>query len=232
MLLTGTSFRGTYRSVTFSQGQNAGHKIGMRKLSNLAGVEDTCVEPRKKAATRIFETACELFYQRGIRAVGVDEIVCQAGVTKPSLYRSFESKDALVAACIESFSADAVAEFDEQIAAAGPDPQARLRALITHVADELAEPDFRGCLMSNAAVEFRDEGHPARIVIEACKQQFRDRVGQLARDFADDQPDVLADGLIMLIEGAYFALHVFGSKGPANTFAPTAERLIAGHLKA
>lgn len=42
-----------------------------------------------RAAERIFDTACDLFYRDGIRAVGVDEIVTRAGVTKPSLYRSF-----------------------------------------------------------------------------------------------------------------------------------------------
>jgi AcrR family transcriptional regulator len=53
-----------------------------------------------RAAERIFETARELFYREGIRAVGVDEIVTKAGVTKPSLYRSFKSKDELVAAVL------------------------------------------------------------------------------------------------------------------------------------
>ncbi len=52
----------------------------------------------KRAAERIRETAGELFYRQGIRAVGVDEIVTRAGVTKPSLYRSFPSKDELAAA--------------------------------------------------------------------------------------------------------------------------------------
>jgi len=44
----------------------------------------------KTAASKIFDTARDLFYRRGVRAVGVDEIVCQAGVTKPSLYRAFK----------------------------------------------------------------------------------------------------------------------------------------------
>jgi len=48
---------------------------------------------KKAAANRVLEAALDLFYQRGVRAVGVDEIVCKAGVTKPSLYRAFASKD-------------------------------------------------------------------------------------------------------------------------------------------
>ncbi len=59
-------------------------------------------EPLKGAAQRVFEAARDLFYQRGIRAVGVEEIVCEAGVTKPSLYRNFASKDDLVVACLEN----------------------------------------------------------------------------------------------------------------------------------
>jgi AcrR family transcriptional regulator len=204
-------------------------KTRMRKVTSLDGLCEASDEPRKKAATRIFETACDLFYQRGIRAVGVDEIVCQAGVTKPSLYRSFESKDALVAACLESFAADALAELEARIAAAGPAPLDQLRALIAHAAEELAEPDFRGCLMSNAAVEFRDGGHPGYQVIETCKQKVRERLGEITRDYTPDEPDALADGLILLIEGAYFGLLVFGSKGAAKAVIGSGERLIQAH---
>ena len=54
--------------------------------------------PPLRAADKIRETARDLFYREGIRAVGVDEIVARAGVTKPSLYRTFKSKDDLAAA--------------------------------------------------------------------------------------------------------------------------------------
>jgi AcrR family transcriptional regulator len=161
----------------------------------------------------------------------VDEIVCQAGVTKPSLYRSFESKDALVAACLESFAAEGVAELDAIIEAAGPAPLAKLQAIIAHMAAELEEPGFRGCLMSNAAVEFRDEGHPGRQVIDCCKAKFRARLSGIVGDLDVDAPESLVDGLTLLIEGAYFSHLVFGKRGPASAFVQTAERLIAAHMK-
>lgn len=203
----------------------------MRKPNELEACDDICAEPRKKAGTRIFETALDLFYRRGIRAVGVDEIVCQAGVTKPSLYRSFESKDDLVAKCLESFASEAVAALDQRILAAGPDPMDRLQAMIDHAAEAMSEPGFRGCLMSNAAVEFPEGDHPGLKVIESCKAAFRERVVCLTRAIPAEDPEELADGLILLIEGAYFAHHVFGSQGPANMFVRAADRLIAGHLK-
>lgn len=203
----------------------------MRKISALAGCDSACGEPRKKAATRIFETARDLFYRRGIRAVGVDEIVCQAGVTKPSLYRSFESKDDLVAQCLESYASEGAAALEARIEEAGPEPLAQLRALIGHYADKMAQPGFRGCAMSNAAVEFPEEGHAGRLVVESCKAALRERVVGLTRAIGTDDPDTLADGLILLIEGAFAAHHVFGSQGPANAFVLAAERLIAGHWK-
>src|SRR5579863_420307 len=51
---------------------------------------------RPRVRDRIFETACDLFYRHGIRAVGVDAIACEAGTNKMSFYRSFASKDELV----------------------------------------------------------------------------------------------------------------------------------------
>ena len=47
---------------------------------------------------RILETASALFYRRGVRAVGVDLVVEEAGVAKTSLYRHFRTKDDLIAA--------------------------------------------------------------------------------------------------------------------------------------
>src|SRR3546814_809496 len=120
-------------------------------------------------------TARDLFYRRGIRAVGVEEIVNRAGVTKPSLYRAFASKDDLVAACLQASAMEKRAELDEVIAAASPDPLEQLRAVLRHFASMIAAPNFRGCPMSNTAIEFPEPGHPARVVLEGCKTGARDR---------------------------------------------------------
>ena len=202
----------------------------MRKRNGLAICRDSCGEPRNNAAGRIFAAARDLFYQRGIRAVGVDEIVSQAGVTKPSLYRSFDSKDDLVAACLESYATDACAEMDARIEAAGDDPLARLRAFVAHYADQMSRPGFRGCPMSNTAVEFPEAGHVGREVVESCKAQTRERVLVMTRRLAVEDPEGLADGLLLLIEGAYSIHHVFGSQGPTRALAQSAERLIEAHL--
>lgn len=189
-----------------------------------------CGEPRKNAATRIFETARSLFYQRGIRAVGVDEIVCSAGVTKPSLYRSFASKDDLVAACLESYADEARGKLCSRIEAAGPDPRARLRAIVDHYAEQVNDPAFRGCPMTNTAVEFPEEGNPGRAIAEGCKSEFREMILGIARELPTDDPEGLADGLVLLIEGAYSIYHLFGSQGPSLNLSKSADRLIEAYV--
>ncbi len=202
----------------------------MRDAKARPGRDVSCGEPRKNAATRIFETARDLFYQRGIRAVGVDEIVCQAGVTKPSLYRSFASKDELVATCLESFAEEGKVKLEARIEAAGEDPLERLRALVAHYGDLTNLPGFRGCPMSNTAVEFPEANHPGRAVAENCKAEARERIVTMTRQLAVDDPEALADGLLLLIEGAFAVHHVFGSQGPSQALVRSAERLIEAHL--
>jgi len=196
--------------------------------------ENAELEPitvRKTAASKIFDTAKELFYRRGVRDVGIDEIVCQAGVTKPSLYRAFKSKDELVAACLRESGREGQKAVDAAIAGAGDDPMARMNAFLHHFATKLNQPDFRGCAMSNVAVELPEASHPGRAVLEECKAQSRATVVSLSRGLGVASPEVLADGLILIIEGAIASHHVFGSQGPAHSMLDTCHSLIDHHLK-
>src|ERR1051326_8888336 len=70
------------------------------------------------ARQRLLETASELFYREGIRAIGVDTIVERSGVGKATLYRHFPTKDDLIAAYIEQEDRAHLQGFDETIAAA------------------------------------------------------------------------------------------------------------------
>lgn len=194
--------------------------------------EPSCGSGKKTAAQRVFETARELFYRRGVRAVGVDEIVVQAGVTKPSLYRAYASKDELVASCLEASAKEHAAELDATVAAAGPDALAQIRALVAHYADEIADPEFRGCPMSNTAIEFPEAGHPGRTVIEDCKTDMRHRIVELTRRLGVRDPEMLADGLVLIIEGAVAIHHVFGSQGPSAAMTAAADALLESALNA
>lgn len=188
-------------------------------------------EPRKSASERLCEVATDLFYKRGIRAVGVDEIVTETGVTKPTLYRSYASKDDLVAVCLRKQMDEGAARWEAIAARLPGDPLGQLKAILNAMAADIASPDFRGCPMSNAAVEFPEAGHPARKVSEECKAAMRSRLVGLARQLSLVDPDGLADGLLLLIEGAGSMRHTSGSQGPAGALVTTGETLIAAHLR-
>lgn len=187
---------------------------------------------KKTAAVRVFEAARDLFYHRGVRATGVDEIVREAGVTKPSLYRAFASKDDLIAACLQESSRESRDALDEVVIAAGKDPRAQLHAMMEFFATKIAKPDFRGCPMSNTAVEIPEPGHPGRAVLEECKADLRARIVDITRRLDVREPESLADGLVLIIEGAMATHHIFGSQGPSASLVATGDALIESHIGA
>ncbi|MCJ8159023.1 TetR/AcrR family transcriptional regulator [Sphingomonas sp. LaA6.9] len=188
---------------------------------------------RQRAAERICAVARDLFYLRGIRAVSVDDIVTEAGITKPTLYRTFASKDALVAACLEENATEDRAALTRIAALLSP-PDAQLLAIVGHYAAKAASPDFRGCALSNTAIELHQPAHPGHIVLEGSKREMRALITRIARQLTSKDPGALADGLILLIEGTMASHQIFGDQGPSTALTVSARALIdsyrpAGH---
>lgn len=180
----------------------------------------------ERAIDRIRRAARDLFYRRGIRAVGVDEIVSESGVTKPSLYRSFASKDELAAAYLRDYEQEFWDRFEKSIAPHVGDPRAQLIAFFERLSTRAVRKSYRGCGLTNAAVEFPERDHPARLVAEHHKRALRLRLVEMATALHAREPEVLADGLLLLIEGAYVSGQLFGEGGPARSVAKAAETLI------
>jgi AcrR family transcriptional regulator len=184
-----------------------------------------------RAADRIRQTARDLFYRQGIRAVGVDEIVSRAGVTKPSLYRGFASKDELAAAYMRDYDAEFWKRFDAAVAAHPGDPRAQILSYFEGLSKRATKPAYRGCGMTNCVVEYPEVGHPARRVAEANKRELRRRLTEMAAAMGAAEPEVLGDGLLLLMEGAFTSGQIFGHGGPAGSVAAAADRLIAAMTK-
>ncbi|MFY2605691.1 TetR/AcrR family transcriptional regulator [Achromobacter ruhlandii] len=182
------------------------------------------------AADRIRKTAREMFYRDGIRAVGVDAIVNQAGVTKPSLYRSFSSKDELAAVYLRDYDAEFWGRFNAACDAHPGDPQAGLRAYLSGLSVRAVQNGYRGCGLTNAAVEYPEAGHPARVVAVEHKVELRRRLAAMAAEMGAPDPAKLGDGLLLLIEGAFVSSQLFGEGGPAARVADMADLLIDAHL--
>jgi AcrR family transcriptional regulator len=186
---------------------------------------DSRIPPR----ARILAAAGELFYRHGIRAVGVDAIAEAAGTNKMTLYRHFASKDELVAEYLRQ-SAHATDECWERFAQAHPgDPLAQLCAWLEEMAGHLAAPDERGCALANAAIELPDKDHPARRVIEDYKRAHRTRLARLSEAAGLSEPEMLADELHLLLEGARVTAQSVGTEGLAARLSHMGKAMIAAH---
>ena len=187
---------------------------------------------RPSARKRIFDTASELFYRKGIRAVGVETIAEEAKTTKMSLYRSFPSKDELVAEWLRDHDIKFWQTWDATSRRFPANPRKQLKATFTLLAKHVIDPQARGCPMANAAVELTDKDHPARKVIEAHKAKLRARLAEMCARLGARKPRLLADQLFLLMEGAQVSTQILGVRGPARNVARAAESLIEAQVQA
>lgn len=198
--------------------------------------EPTERQPREKgkrpsARERICETARELFYQRGIRGVGVEMIAAEAGTTKMSLYRNFSSKDDLVAECLCEQEREFWAWWDATVEPLNGDPRRQIEALFEALEAQLgSDHGSRGCVFANAAVELPDKHHPARKIILEHHRAVRARLRAICSEMNARDPDALADGLVLLIAGVYMSCLVFEGAEFKRSFAETARAMLRSEL--
>jgi AcrR family transcriptional regulator len=161
----------------------------------------------------------------------VDAIAEAAGTNKMTLYRHFPSKDELVAEYLRQAARAADNCWDVYEGAHAGDPLAQLRAWLRDMANHLAKADDRGCPLANAAVELPEKTHPARRVIEEYKIAHRDRLIGLCRSALLVDPEMLADELHLLLEGARVTAQSVGADGLSERLTRMGEALIAAHMR-
>lgn len=190
-----------------------------------------CEAVKGKVRDRIFETACELFYQQGIRCVGIDAIVSAAGTNKMSFYRSFASKDELVAEYLRERERNYWEWWDATIAPFAGSPQRQILALFEAQVVKSQKRDSCGCGFVNAAVELRNMEHPAREIIHVAKAEMRRRLRKLAKDAGARTPDVLGDALTLVAEGGAMSSVSFSSdENPFGNAAKIVKKLLEAYI--
>jgi AcrR family transcriptional regulator len=188
-------------------------------------------EEKKPVRQRILETASEMFYHEGVRAVGIDAIIARSGVAKMSLYRNFPSKDALVTAWLEDRNAFFWQRWEKAEASRAGNPRIQLEAILDMVGATASHPRWRGCPFHNTGTEFPEPDHPARAVILANKRAVRERLRALSAAAGARDADLLAQQLQLLIDGAYSIGQSLGPSGPVRTVASAGRALIAAQIE-
>jgi AcrR family transcriptional regulator len=151
---------------------------------------------------RILTVATDLFYQQGVRAVGMNQIIDAAGCGKNLLYTHFPSKTDLVAAYLTKAANHREQEAQEALATAA-DPRDQIVALTHYIAGCVADPGFRGCALRNYVAEFPADDSPAARIPKTCLQRSRDRIGTLTRRARVARPTQVAERVWLIHEGLY-----------------------------
>jgi AcrR family transcriptional regulator len=155
------------------------------------------------ARERLVATATELFYQDGIRAVGIDTVLAKSGVAKSTLYRTFASKDELIAAVAAEQNRRFWQWWDQVEQQNADSPRQLVEALFIGVVEQISRSTFRGCPFINLATEFPGHTHPGTAIVCANKQTVRQRLRKLSAAMGARDPVRLGDQLALLMDGAY-----------------------------
>lgn len=148
---------------------------------------------------RILATADRLFYLQGIRAIGVDTVAAEIGISKRTLYNHFPSKDALIAAYLERRF---VRPPPSAPAASAKTAVTQILSTFDSLERRFASPDFRGCPFVNAVAEVGSTDRTVKKIAKAFKESrrvwFRERLEQLGVVDAE----ALATQLVLLVDGS------------------------------
>ncbi|QBD75441.1 TetR/AcrR family transcriptional regulator [Ktedonosporobacter rubrisoli] len=186
---------------------------------------------RSSTHQRLLQTASDLFYHEGIRAIGVDTISAQSRIGKATLYRHFATKDELIVAYLAEKERLHWEWFEEILAKHEGAPKKQLEALFEASAQLVGDPDYRGCAFLNALAEFSDSEHPAHQRAINYYQTSRARLIQLSQQAGARDPEALADQLLLLLNGALASAPIFGSSGPNSQLKTLASQLIEHQLE-
>ncbi len=165
---------------------------------------------------RILNAATELFYKEGIRAVGIQRVIDEAGIAKASLYAHYASKDDLVAACLTQRLARGRAMVEAALRDPALDARGKLLRLFDLQIAWTSSAEFRGCPFLNASGELADPEHPARKVTASQRKWLHGLVASLVRESGVRHAETVAAAIVVLYDGAAASALIDANPGAAR----------------
>ncbi|MFE1316011.1 TetR/AcrR family transcriptional regulator [Kitasatospora phosalacinea] len=181
----------------------------------------------------LLDAAEALFYEKGIRAVGMDEVRAASGLPLKRIYRLHPAKDDLVVAVLRRRDLRWRADLAAAVEAAGADadtasdadadgPRARLLAAFDWLGRWFAEPGYRGCAWINAFGELGSASPAVLAEVRAHKAAFHAQLADWSR--AAGLPDPSA--VQLLAEGAMVTAAITADPAPARHARAAVEALL------
>ncbi|MBL4837275.1 MAG: TetR/AcrR family transcriptional regulator [Kordiimonadaceae bacterium] len=185
---------------------------------------------RPSRRDHIIDVAIVLFCEHGFHATGVDKIMRTAQVSKKTLYNHFRSKDELILAALQLYDGRFRNNFMKDVEALGATPQARLLAIFDAAETWFNSQNFFGCMFVNVVGEYSDPTLPMRAISRNFKQMIHRYILELCEKSDAKNPEILADEMALLFEGAIVTAQISGTAAGAKTAKAIAKQLLANHL--
>jgi AcrR family transcriptional regulator len=172
------------------------------------------------AEVNALDAAEDLFYRRGVHAVGMDDIRDASGVSLKRLYQLFPNKERLVTAFLRRRDVRWRGELAEYVTQHGGE----LLAVFDWFHLWFTQPDYRGCAWINCYGELGATSSAVAEEARRHKEAFRTYLRELAAKAG--RPDDLADHLLLLAEGAIVTASITGDASAALKARAAAARLV------
>lgn len=183
----------------------------------------------------LVDTALRLFYEHGIHAIGINQVLQEAGVAKQTLYNHFDSKDSLVEAAVEQRD-NLFFQWLQTRMDSRPAGREALLEMFDAIHDWFNNrvptlQRFYGCFFINTCGEYSDPEHPVHKRCAAHKKKVFELLRTHALEICDSEADAddLANALFLLKEGAIVKAHVEGDLDAAIKAKAIASKMISPH---
>ena len=182
---------------------------------------------------RIISAASALFYNDGIRGVGVDAVAAKAGLTKRTLYYHFRSKDDLVAAYLAARDQPNLALFRQWFAEADDGLPAQVERIFQNLARSARHPKWKGSGFLRTSAELANlPGHPAMKIGAAHKKKFEQWLCGVFEANGIDDASTLARQVLLLLDGSFAVVLLHRDPSYMETAGKAAHALTKAALMA
>ena len=210
----------------------ASHPTGADHLESAAPNYVARNQRREETRERILINAADFFYRRGIMSVSMDDVAAHVGVTKPTLYAHFESREALVGAALNRVEESHFNWFERRLAEFVEQGIVPVLAPFDVLDLWFGSSVFRGCAYQNASVEVGSAMPHAQVAVLRHKDRTRHWLRDLASDSGvpPERCETLSAHLMLLMEGAIITAFIESDDQAAIRAREAAEVLLADVL--
>lgn len=171
----------------------------------------------------LVQNALRAFYRGGFRAIGMDKLAAETGVSKTAIYKHFRTKEDLIVATLRLRDEQFRNWMVRRIEALASEPKEQLLAIFDVLAEWFREPEYQSCMFIKASSEYQDRDHPIHVTAAEHKRVLRQYFQKLAEAAGAKEPAVVAHQLLVLKEGAIVLAHLHEpDEVAANTRAAAA----------